>query len=219
MGFLAIVGIPPKKKKGRTQYKPPSMVEQKKQGFGDDGGANESAGMEYRIFCGNEKYKNLEKFLYIKEISSDYATRLPTHPLENGTVKHDHKIVEPRTYTAQAYVRAVGTEEDRTQAGVSIECSRILDSLIQSPSLDDIIYIESPMENVTPENVPNGKGKGLQLYLTSYSKRTESDKTDVFAFTLNLQEILIANKLNNVSDNADYAGESVKGGLGQGTEG
>ena len=216
------IWVPPKKDKNNTQYKKKKGKgfgdTQKKQedvddrpsdsAFGHAGGASDKDETKFRIFC--QKKPDLEKYLYVRELSDSYQTRLPTHPLENGMVKHDHKILEPIRYTARCYVKSymmqsagISGGPDEQAQDICKKCAKLLDELVESKDLNEFIEIESPMEYESPE-----------LYLVSYEKRTEPDKTDVFSFTLNLQEILRSTSEKKATDNPDFASNSNKGGKG-----
>ena len=162
---------------------------------------------EWRIVCSTKD--EFEKYVRIKGVSSSKSTRLPTHPLENGMVRHDHKIIEPRQINVDCYVELsiINANVPEQEKYTSRKFANMLDELIAEKSLDTYITVYNPMEKFPDK-----------MYLLSYKNTTENDKTDVFRFTLTLQEILKAQSESKISQNAAYAGTSAKGGLGQGTK-
>lgn len=157
---------------------------------------------EWYLQC-NKEHKigklNLGDVLYIKGVNSERKSRLPTHPLETGMVRHDHKIVDPRTVTVNCLVDSV----DKNRDPVSKEVAKELEKMLWEKDLKDFVNIKSPMESYN------------KLYLQSYKDTTEQDKTDVFSFTLTFQELLLSRSKNEISDNADFKSTSDKGGAAQ----
>ena len=222
-----LAGTNPARRKQNTKFKDKEKEEpeddgfkpkDKKEKFGiwDEPNEGRSAKYaEYRIFLANLKYFSLEANLYIKDIHYTYSTRLPTHPLETGMIKHDHKIVEPRRYTATAYIRAF----DENLEATAKECSKLLDELVASTDLGDYLIVYSPMDFNTGAKKDEKHPLDFRLYLSSYKRNTLSDGVDAFSYTLELQELFLSTSETKKSNNADFAGKSSQGGKGGGTKG
>lgn len=211
--------IPPKKNSSASKKKKnPTKVGFKpntpspENGFTKAVQANTKAGEDYAkgwrrgpwiIKQNNPEYEEyqLDDLFWIKRVSGEKSTRLPTHPLETGTIKHDHKIQEPRKITVTGFVAGDNEEE------ASKKFAAILTELIDSKDLKDSISLISPME--TYEN----------LYLVSYRNTTEDDKIDLFSYTMTFQELFIANKKERQSNDPAKKSTSDKGGQGQGKKG
>ena len=217
-----LAGTNPARRKQNTKYKEKEdepeddgfkpKNEKEKFGIWDEPNEGRASGNAvYEISVGNPKYEYLEEYLYLKDVHYTYSTRLPTHPLETGMVKHDFKIVEPRRYTATAYVEA----RDEDMEKIAATCTTKLDELIQSPDLQDYIVVHSPMDYNC-----NSFGKAtFKCYLSSYKRNTLSDGVDAFSYTLELQELYLATSESKNTNNADLAGKSSHGGKGGGTKG
>lgn len=201
-----------KKNPTKVDYKPKKEGKSPEDGFTQAVQDNTKAGDDYAngwrrgpwiIKQDNPEYEEyqLNDLFWIQRVYGEKSTRLPTHPLETGTIKHDHKIEEPRRVTVIGHVAGDSqTEDSKTFAA-------ILEELVKSTDLQDSISLISPMESYK------------NLYLASYKNTTEDDKIDLFSYTLTFQELFIATGKEQQSNNANYASSSDKGGQGQGRRG
>ena len=130
--------------------------------------------------------------LKITAVNDVGAVKLPTHPLENGMVKHDHKVIQPKT------LRVVGLVK-RTD---SPKFDDFLRSALAEKSLGAYFSLMSPWKNRTP------------LYLRQFTSRANTQRYDVFEYVLELSELLIAQSKTDKTDKPELTSENNKGGQG-----
>lgn len=130
-----------------------------------------------------------ESSFYIQDVSDKGQIKLPTSPLENGMVKHDHKVVMPKT------LRLVGW--------VPREKTAFINGLIEyaemSKSLGTYFTLISPWKTYQ------------KMYLKEHTSKANNKKYDVYDYTLDLSELLIASDLKDTTDDAELASNTDKG--------
>lgn len=126
---------------------------------------------------------------HIQDVSDKGQIKLPTSPLENGMVKHDHKVIMPKT------LRLVGW--------VTREKANFINGLIEyaelSKSLGSYFTLISPWKTYK------------KMYLEKYTSKANNKKYDVYDYTLDLSELLIASDLKDTTDDAELASNTDKG--------
>lgn len=127
--------------------------------------------------------------LHILDVSDKGQIKLPTAPLENGMVKHDHKVIMPKTLKISGIVK-------REQA-------EFINSLIEaaeiSPSLGTFFTLVSPWKIYK------------KMYLKDHTSKANNKKYDVYDYTLDLSELLIARDLKDSTDDGELASNVDKG--------
>ena len=128
-------------------------------------------------------------FYFIQDVSDKGQIKLPTAPLENGMVKHDHKVIMPKTMRVTGWVKRENTD--------------FINSLIKyaemSKSLGTYFTLVSPWK------------KYPKMYLKDYSSKASNKKYDVYDYTLDLSELLIAKDLKDTTDDPELASNTDKG--------
>lgn len=120
------------------------------------------------------------------------SVKLPTHPLENGMVKHDHKVRNPKTLRITGMVKRAN--------------SKNMDNLLRlatvEKSLGSYFHLDSPWKTRT------------KMYLSRFSSRANTQKYDVFEYTIDLTELLIAKSKTDKTDHPGLASTNNKGAQG-----
>lgn len=126
---------------------------------------------------------------HIMDVSDKFPIKLPTSPLENGMVKHDHKVRMPKTV--------------RVSGQVEREYAHYFDALLEdarnSYNLDEYFTLSNSMTFYPV------------LYLQNVTHKASSAKYDVFEYTLNFSEIMIASDLRDTTSTPDWATQTNKG--------
>lgn len=130
-----------------------------------------------------------ESAFYIQDVSDKGQLKMPTAPLENGMVKHDHKVIMPKTLRITGWV-----PRDKAE---------FINSVIQyaelSKSLGSYFTLVSPWKTYR------------KMYLKDYTSKANNKKYDVYDYTINLTELLIASDLKDTTDDAELASNTEKG--------
>ena len=134
-------------------------------------------------------YAELRDTFHIINVSDVVSVKLPTAPLENGMVKHDHKVVEPKTLRVTGWV-----EENYTDW-----FNDVIEFVRESKSLDTYFTLVSPWK------------KHEKMYLKRLTSKVSTDKYDVYEYTLELQELLIAQTKTDTTKDPGLASNSKKG--------
>lgn len=130
-----------------------------------------------------------ESAFYIQDVSDKGQVKMPTAPLENGMVKHDHKVIMPKTLRITGWVH-----RDKAE---------FINGVIQyaelSKSLGSYFTLVSPWKTYR------------KMYLKDYTSKANNKKYDVYDYTINLTELLIASDLKDTTDDAELASNTEKG--------
>ena len=134
-------------------------------------------------------YYMYRDMFHIINVSSDDSVRLPTAPLENGMVKHDHKVKEPKKLTVTGWVERADTKD----------INELFENARTATSLDVYFKLSSPWRSYE------------KMYLQRFSSKVSTDKYDVYDYTLHLQELLIAESVTDKTSDPGKASNSAKG--------
>lgn len=141
--------------------------------------------------AGFDSTKGPSSWLYINDVSDKIQVKLPTAPLENGMVKHDHKVIMPKTLRISGMVKR--------------EYSEAVDALLKgasaAKSLGVYFSLSSPWKTYS------------KMYIQSFSSKANNRKYDVYDYTIDLTELLLATDLKDVTSNPDLASNKDKGAL------
>lgn len=118
--------------------------------------------------------------------------KLPTHPLENGMVKHDHKVIQPKT------LRVTGWVKSSDSPGFDA----FLKNALAEKSLDGYFTLVSPWK------------KREKMYLQSFTSRANTQRYDVFEYVLELTELLIAISITDKTNKPELTSSTNKGAQG-----
>lgn len=127
-------------------------------------------------------------YLSITNVSDRNQIRLPTSPLENGSVKHDHKVIMPKTYRITGLVK----RENATQMNRILEIAKLSYDLKQRFSL------QSPWGNYD------------NMYLQNFSSKADNRRYDVYEYNIDLSELLIAMSLTDTTNDAELVSSTPK---------
>jgi hypothetical protein len=127
--------------------------------------------------------------LKITSVSDSHSIKLPTHPLENGMIKHDHKVIQPATLRVTGLV-------DRS---FSIKFSQMLKTYLGAKDLMAYFVLRSPWKYFP------------RMYIQGFTSRANTQRYDVYEYTINLTELLIATSVIDKTNVADLASTSNQG--------
>ena len=127
--------------------------------------------------------------LKITSVSDRHSIKLPTHPLENGMIKHDHKVIQPATLRVTGLV-------DRSD---SINLSQMLKMYLGAKDLAAYFILDSPWKNFP------------KMYIQGFTSRANTQRYDVYEYTIDLSELLIATSVIDKTNVADLSSTSNKG--------
>lgn len=127
--------------------------------------------------------------LKITSVSDRHSIKLPTHPLENGMIKHDHKVIQPATLRVTGLV-------DRSD---SINLSQMLKMYLGAKDLAAYFILDSPWKNFP------------KMYIQGFTSRANTQRYDVYEYTIDLTELLIATSVIDKTNVADLASTSNQG--------
>ena len=128
-------------------------------------------------------------YFYIIDVSRQGNIKLPTSPLENGMVKHDHKVIMPKTFRVTGYVKRENT----------VFINSLLSCAEQSKSLKSYFSLSSPWYNFE------------KMYLQKYTSKASNRKYDVYDYTIDLTQLLTASNLTDKTSDAELASNKEKG--------
>jgi len=141
--------------------------------------------------CANSKHYHALSF-QITSVSDNSNTRMIQHPIEDGTIINDNKVNDPIKVTVNGFV----CRDASSRANKIFEVAR------ESKNLKTYMVLETEMKSYP------------KLYMTNFSKRADTQKLDVYEYTLQLQELFIDTSNTDVCKNAGYASSENKGGQG-----
>lgn len=127
--------------------------------------------------------------LKITSVNDSHSIKLPTHPLENGMVKHDHKVIMPATLRVTGFVK-----RDQSQG-----FSKLLKDYLGDKDLKSYFFLLSPWKNIIP------------VYIQRFTSRANTQRYDVFEYTIDLTELLIATSVIDKTNVADLSSTSNQG--------
>ena len=130
-----------------------------------------------------------ESWLHIRDVSDRRQVKLPTAPLENGMVKHDHKVVMPKTMRVTGLV---GREHSKMING-------FLEYAAHNKSLEVFFELKSPWKNYK------------KMYLSGHSSKASNRMYDMYEYTIDLSELLFASNLTDKTSDAELASNKEKG--------
>ena len=128
-------------------------------------------------------------YFNIIDVSRQGNIKMPTAPLENGMVKHDHKVIMPKTVRITGYVK----REHTVFINSLISCAE------QSKSLDSYFSLSSPWYTFE------------KMYLSKYTSKANNKKYDVYDYTIDLTQLLTASNLTDKTSDAELASNKEKG--------
>lgn len=128
-------------------------------------------------------------YFHIIDVSRQGNIKLPTSPLENGMVKHDHKVIMPKTFRVTGYVKRENT----------VFINKLLSCAEQSKSLKSYFSLSSPWYNFE------------KMYLQKYTSKASNRKYDVYDYTIDLTQLLTASNLTDKTSDAELASNKEKG--------
>jgi len=140
------------------------------------------------IFAGQE---NTYPFKIIN-VSDQHTIKLPTNPLENGMIKHDHKVIMPATLRVTGYV----------YRDESVRFSQELKKYLGATDLMWYFILRSPWKYFP------------RMYLKGFTSRANNQRYDVYEYTLDLTELLIARSIIDKTNNPNLASTSNNGAQG-----
>ena len=127
--------------------------------------------------------------LKITSVSDKHSIKLPTHPLENGMIKHDHKVIQPATLRVTGLV-------DRAD---SKTFSQILKMYLGAKDLSSYFVLRSPWKWFP------------KMYIQGFTSRVNTQRYDVYEYTIDLTELLIATSVIDKTNVADLSSTSNQG--------
>lgn len=130
-------------------------------------------------------YLGMEELpIKIKNANEALRARFIQHPVEDGTVRMDNKVVEPINLSVRGFVKA---QDVKRMAEVLEDCRT-------SKELN-----RSYLTLISPLLVKK------RMWVVSYTKNAAEDKVDVFEFDIQLQEVLLSTSLTAKITNPDFA--------------
>jgi hypothetical protein len=130
-----------------------------------------------------------QSWFHIRDVSDKRQVKLPTAPLENGMVKHDHKVVMPKTMRVAGLV---GREHSKMING-------FLEYAASHKSLEVFFELKSPWKNYK------------RMYLSGHSSKASNRMYDMYEYTIDLSELLFASNLTDKTSDAELASNKEKG--------
>ena len=128
-------------------------------------------------------------YFNITNVNRQGNIKMPTAPLENGMVKHDHKVRMPKTLRITGYV----SRENVNFMNSLISCAE------QATSLESYFMLSSPWYNFPA------------MYLQKYTSKADNRKYDVYDYTIELTELMFAKDLKDKTSDAELASNTDKG--------
>lgn len=130
-----------------------------------------------------------QSWFHIRDVSDKRQVKLPTAPLENGMVKHDHKVLMPKTMRVAGLV---GREQSKMING-------FLEYAASNKSLEVFFELKSPWKNYK------------KMYLSGHSSKASNRMYDMYEYTIDLSELLFASNLTDKTSDAELASNKEKG--------
>lgn len=130
-----------------------------------------------------------QSWFHIRDVSDKRQVKLPTAPLENGMVKHDHKVIMPKIMRVAGLV---GREQSKMING-------FLEYAASNKSLEVFFELKSPWKNYK------------KMYLSGHSSKASNRMYDMYEYTIDLSELLFASNLTDKTSDAELASNKEKG--------